>query len=346
MNNRPAFVLLAGEKDITRAVLPFLVSISVVDDTGFGSDTLEIVLADQNGTLELPRRDSWLSLRMGYADGVMRDFGKYAVDEVSAEGPPDVITIHAKAVPMASGKAAPRADGSMSPVGDSLHTQKKRDWPAGIFGAIVTKIIAENHSLSTSAFTTDKTISQLALPTQYQDNESDLAFLTRICRANGLICKIVDGHLIINRVSSAATDTGKPLPVISIRPADVSNWRIVFGRNKPYASAVARYYDKKAGREIEVVVGSGEPTFRFQHLSADRDSAERDARARINALLEGLSEVTVNMPMNPTIIAEQPLDLAGFRDGLNGRWLSSRVEHRLSDAGATTAITAREGSPA
>ncbi len=344
MNNRPSFVLLAGEKDITKTVLPFLVSLTVTDETGFGSDTLEIVLADPSGTMELPRRNSWLSLRLGYADGVMRDFGRYDVDEVSAEGPPDMITIHAKSDAGASGLAVPRPDGSTPPVNDSLQTQKKRNWPAGYFGAIATKIIAEHPSLSTAAFTTDKTISGQWLPGQYQTNESDLAFLTRICRANGWILKIVDGRLIINRVSSAATASGKPLPVLALRPHDVSNWRIVFGGNKPYAQAIAYYHDKKAAREVEVIAGSGEPTFRFQHPSADRESAERDAQSRINGLLEGLSEITVNMPMNTAIIAEQPLDLAGFRDGLNGRWLASRIEHRFSDAGATTAITARQSA--
>lgn len=343
-NNRPAFVLLAGERDITKAVLPFLVSLVVTDETGFESDALEIVLADPNGTMEFPRRDSWLSLRLGYADGVMRDMGNFAVDEVSAEGPPDMITIHAKAVAMASGNAAPRPDGSPPPVGDSLHTQKKRTWVPGTLAAIASKIIADNPSLSTAAFTTDKTVSAITLPTMYQTDESDLAFLTRVCRANGCICKVADGRLIINRVSSAATASGKPLPVLALRPRDVSNWRIVLGRNKPYARAVARYYDKKAAHEVEVIAGSGEPTFRFQHLSADRESAERDAQARINALLEGLSEITVSLPMNPAIIAEQPVDLAGFRDGLNGRWLASRVEHRFSDAGATTAITARQSA--
>lgn len=343
MNNRPTFVLLAGENDITARVLPLLSSLTVTDETGFMSDTLEIVLADPNGTLELPRRGSWLSLRLGYADGVMRDFGKFDVDEVSAEGPPDVITIHAKADPSSTKKTAPaRPAESSSPVGDAMQTQKTRDWPAGIFGAIVTKIIAETPSLSTAAFTSDKTVSNLWLPTQYQKRESDLAFLTRLCRANGFLLKIIDGRLVINRTSTAATSSGKPLPVLVLRPFDVSNWRVTFGMAKSYACAVAHYYDKKQAKEIEVVAGSGEPTFRIQYQSADKDSAVRDANAVINAKLEGLSEITVNMPMNPTIIAEQPLDLAGFRDGLNGRWLSSRVAHTFSDAGATTAITARQ----
>lgn len=43
------------------------------------------------------------------------------------------------------------------------------------------------------------------------------------------------------------------------------------------------------------------------------------------------------------IIAEQPVELAGFRrDGLNGKWIVDRVEHRFDKSGAVTSLNGRQ----
>lgn len=337
-NTMPAFRLFAGEKNITAAIAPFLSSLTVTDETGYATDTLELEIADPEGRIELPRLDSWLTLHLGYEDGEMRDFGRYAVKEVSAKGPPDVITVRADSTPMAGGRK-PDETQAPAPVQQSLHTARSISYDAGPMSKLLAEVCIRGGNL---IFRAPLEIWHEPLPHIDQTGESDLSLVSRLAEERGCIVKVTGNVLCITRRSAAQTVSGAPLTPHPLRPSDISEWGCLFGGGKPYRSAVCRYYDKDAAMEVEVMEGTEPPTYSHPYNFNDRKSAEQGARAILQRNLEAASKLNLRMPMNVSIAAEHPVELTGFRDGLNGRWIVDRAEHRFDKSGAITSLQGRQ----
>lgn len=342
-NTLPAFRLFANGKNLADTLANSLSSLTVTDETGYESDTLELEITDPEGRFELPRLDSWLNLHLGYKDGVMRDFGYYAVSEVSAKGPPDIITVRAKSTPMAGArKAAEKPAGDTpdkgAPVKQSLHEMRRISYEPGTFA----KLLAEVCIRSDLIFRAPIEIWHLELPHIDQTDESDLALVSRLARERGCVVKVTGSVLAVTKRSAGQTVSGTPLTPRRLRPSDVSDWACVFGGIKPYRSAVCHYYDKKAGVSVEVREGKEPPVYFHPYDLTDAASARQCARAILQRTQEGNSTLTLRMPMETEIIAEQPVDLEGFRDGVSGRWLIDRVEHRFDKTGAVTSLQGRQ----
>ena len=52
----PAYQVLVDGKDISTAIRPRLMSMTITDNRGFTADTIEITLDDSDGQLDMPRR--------------------------------------------------------------------------------------------------------------------------------------------------------------------------------------------------------------------------------------------------------------------------------------------------
>ena len=103
--------------------------------------------------------------------------GTFAVDELTAQGAPNTVTI--KAVSSLTAK-------------DFKRVSKSREWENTTLGAIV-KRIASEHGLSVF-YQVDEDPSYTRLD---QREESDLTFLNRICRDNDFSLKLSDEKLIV-----------------------------------------------------------------------------------------------------------------------------------------------------
>ena len=79
-----------------------------------------------------------------------------------------------------------------------------------------------------------------------------------------------------------------------------------------------------------IKVGSGEPTRRLRHWYQDEDAAKEAAQAELDKRIRGEHKLTLTMPGNPAMGAESPLLATGFRAGIDGEWLITRVAHSLS----------------
>ena len=61
----------------------------------------------------------------------------------------------------------------------------------------------------------------------------------------------------------------------------------------------------------------------------------------MDALNRGAVALSLSLrPGAPAVSAESPLTLSGFRDGVDGRWIVTRVSHELSGGGLTTEVEA------
>ena len=74
---------------------------------------------------------------------------------------------------------------------------------------------------------------------------------------------------------------------------------------------------------------------------ADEATARAAAQARLDVLKRGAATLALTLkPGRPAVSAERPLVLSGFRSGVNGRWISTRVSHDIDNSGYSTRVEA------
>ncbi|WP_236611778.1 hypothetical protein [Aeromonas molluscorum] len=83
----PAYQVLVDGNDISAAIRPRLMSMSITDNRGFSADTIEITLDDSDGKLDMPRRGATLRALIGWQGSALVDKGTYKIDEVEHGGP-------------------------------------------------------------------------------------------------------------------------------------------------------------------------------------------------------------------------------------------------------------------
>lgn len=327
MGLKPDFRIIANNSDITETIKQRFVRLTLTDDAGLESDKLDIVLADHipDKPIELPNTGAELELYLGY-DDVAQRMGLFIVDELELSGPPNQLTIKAKATPQDS-----------TPTGKTiLATQKTRSWPWGTPLVSVVATIAGEHSLESAV---SAELSTITLPHIDQLNESDMNLLTRIAKDYDAIAKPAGGKLVMAKRATAKSTSGKSLESVTINQEDVTNWRMTISKREPAGSVVAIYRDIETSEDKEITVGAGEPVRRLMYHYSDEASATAAATSEFEKSNRAERKLTINLPGDNRLIAESKVQLSGFRPWVDGEYLITKATHKLDSSGYKCSIT-------
>lgn len=317
---QPAWRVVANRADITATILDRFISLSLTDSVGMESDTLEITLSDNDPLqpIAIPPTGAELELFLGY-DGITMPMGMFVCDEVEVAGWPGEMVIRARAATYDKSKGG-KSD---------LQTQKNRSWPKGTkLGELVEKI-AKEHSLTPAVA---KSLASIPLPHTDQADESDINLLQRLAKKYDAIVKPANGKLVLAKRGESKSVTGENLPPVVLTPADCSMFRLAIAKRETAGMVVAYWHAVKSSKRTEVKVGSGEPVRRLKQYYPTEEMALAAARADLARRQRGQETVALSCIGHPSYAAEAPMTLAGFRPGVDGEWLVSRVTHRI-DAG-------------
>lgn len=324
MGLNPTCKIEANGKDITAIINKRLENISVSDEAGFSSDTLDIVLDDSGEGIQLPSRGAELKVYLGY-DNKNTYIGLFVVDKVNISGPVSLLKIKAAGAPFKSSKNY-----------GHLQEQKSRSWNNVSLGSVVKKIASE-HGLKPVI---GKELQGIIIKHSDQTNESDVNFLVRKAKKYGATLKISGGNLLFIKSGTGKSANGKDLPVINVKPEDLSEWDVGIGEKQNYKTVVATYRDKSLAKDIEVRSGSGKPEYRIKYRYADADSARKAAQSKLQDLQRSSGEIELTFCQGrPDVFAEGRIKTSGFRDGANGLWTIKSVQHSFSKSGFTTSCT-------
>lgn len=342
---RPTYELIANGKDVTANFEGRLASITVVDESGESSDTLTIEVEDTAGEVVTPSRNMELRLRMGYAEEGLRDFGRFYVDSVRLKGPPDIITITARAALFTGADVQPEREegaGKKFSWGEPLNTRKTQSHPPQTVRQLLHTLV--NLQLGRLHKAPAEILDE-ALPHLDQNAETNISLITRIARERGYTAKVVDGYVVLKPKDQAITATGKRIPDLPLTPGDVSAYESDIGDRNRYGTVVARWQDVANAALVEERVGDKPPVMILGKTYASKDEAAKAAAAEMTRLRETGAELKLDMPLMVDVVADGRLALSGFRDELNGTWTARRVEHRLTpQSGAITSVTARQSA--
>lgn len=257
-SRRPAYQLTVDGRDITHLADQRLISLTLTDCRGFEADTLDLVLDDTDGALQIPPKGATIRVAIGWHDTGTTDKGSFTVDEIEHSGAPDQLSIRARSANMRAG----------------LVEKREQSWHATTISSIV-NAIALRHSLQAAI---SSQLASVAIDHIDQTNESDANLLTRLAREHGAIATFKDGHLLFIPSGTGLTASGKPIPAVTIQRQSGDSHRFTTADREAYSAVIANYFDVKAAKRGSVIVNAETA----KALREKTELTQREANTRAN----------------------------------------------------------------
>ena len=319
-------------KDLSDRLRPRLVSLSLSEKRGDEADQLDIVLSDADGMLAIPKEGAVLKVQLGWRQGLdvtvgMVDKGSFKVDDVSHSGPPDEITIKARAADFTS----------------KIRNRREQSWKNTTLGAVL-KDVAGRNGLTLKVA---PALSSIALKSISQSRESDIAFLRRLGSEHDAVATIKDKHLIFAKKGAGTTTSGKALPSLAIRRNDGDRHSWQRQKRDGQEGVSASWHDKKGAKRKTFTVGKEDGAKKLRKVYPDEASAKRAALAERDRLKRAPATMDVKLALGRAdAMPEARVKVSGYKDEIDATtWLISEVTHRLDKAGGFTTDVKMETAP-
>lgn len=322
-NPKPQWLVTLDGRDLTGALVPRLVSLTVTSDRQDTADQLDIVISDHDGRLALPPADAVLRVYLGWDDTGKVDMGSFTVDELEHTGTPDVLTLRARSADLRS----------------QQRQQREQSWHDTTLGAIVDALAGRNRLTPRC----HPSLASQAIEHIDQTNESDLNFLTRLGKRYDAVATIKAATLIFAPIGAATTATGAAVPGVTLTRAAGDQHRYHAADRQAYSGVRAQYDDKGKGTTETVLVGvdDGHGVKTLRTTYSNRANALRAARSEFQRLQRGTVSFDLTLARGRAdLYPGRPVTLRGWKPDIDATpWTVVRAEHSLSDSGFTTRLS-------
>ena len=299
---------------ITEKIAPYVTAFSYTDHEGGKADDLQITVEDRDGLWKkswFPPVGALLTAHIhiwGEAGKATLSCGTFAMDEISFQGPPDTAEI--KAVSSFTQKPIKRE-------------AKTRDW--------------KNTTLETIASTVAKeydlkffhTGSRVTLDRMEQRQESDLAFIKRLCDDFDFNVKISHGKIIL--FENKAFELREPAFSIVRGGTAIGGYGFRATTQDTYKACRVSYWDAEKKEEIKhtftppstPAVGQ---TFVVNQRMENLKMAEIKSRAMLRR--KNSQEITGSFELmgDPALLAGMPGTISGF-GAFDGKYIITQAVH-------------------
>jgi phage protein D len=306
----PGFKIKVGNTDYTATVMDHLLELRLIDAAGGKSDYLELVLDDRT-PIPRPSHGERLEVSIGYLEQGLQFKGAYVHDETEFSGPPRELSIRAAAIDFRDGFNAPRT----------------RSFDDNVTLGDLVNGIAGEYGYTCKV---DPLLAVVSIPHLDQTSESDLHLLTRLADRNNALFKAAGNRILFIPKGKKSDELAQALGSVTLRPADVTTWRVTRHDKSRFNSVLAHWHDTKAAKLQDVNTGGGAPTFELKDRYPSQQEAEAAAKSKLEELNRRTLSASISLPGDPGLVAEAGLTLEEFRDGVDGDYTITRVEHRFS----------------
>lgn len=341
-------VELAGQ-DLTEALRPRLAEMTLTEKRGEEADELELVLHDSDGAIILPPPQAIIAVAMGWVRGSFAaggafpaggptlgliSKGRFRVDELAWDGPPDMLRITARSADLT----------------DTLRVRRDRSWVGQTLGAIIERIAAA-HGLTPRVHAR---LAGISVPAAAQSATSDMAFVARLGRRYDAVATVRDGNLIFTPIGTAATVSGRALPGRTLTRALVARHAWTRKKRDEHDGAEAQYHDSGGARRRTVRSGGGTAAGgaggaavsatgtprRLRRTYASEGEAREAASAAARRDARQAAEIDIDLVWaDVSYGVETPITLSGFKAEIDAaRWRVAEISHRLGDQGFSTSM--------
>ncbi|WP_459455431.1 phage late control D family protein [Rhizobium sp. No.120] len=281
-----------------------LISVTVTDEEGLKSDTVDIELNDgPPNFLALPRKGAIISVKMGYGSNLVPK-GQFTADKISLDCLPYKMSISGKAADLRSGK---------------LKERQERAWDKATLGDIIADIARES-GLTPAV---DAELAEHRYEWLGQQDETNIHFLRRLADRHNALFAVKQKRLLFARRGSGLSASGASLGSIILTPAQIKTGTLKVDINDrtKYSKVVSYYQDADKAQRVEIEAqadADGDSIYRIPEAFSSPAEADKAARAKAKELARGEGTVSVTALGDPTIEAGLPLLFADVRPGLDG----------------------------
>lgn len=322
--------------DLADKVNPRLLSLTLTEKRDQEADSLDITLHNHDGALKPVKAGQWLVLSMGWETGSdvkagLVAKGRFKVDEVEKSGPPDIVTIRARAADL---------------TGD-FKKRRTKAWKDTTVGAIIEDIAGRNGwTPKVHADLAGKTITAIE-----QDGKSDMAFVRDLGKRFDAVATIKDKALIFMPIGSETTASGKAIAALTLtRKAsgqhDGWTWSFRHAQRTETDGAEAQYHDQAEGKRKTVKTG-GTNRKRLKKVYASEGDAQQASEAQAKRDKRGAYEFDYDLVLgDPAIGPNQKVTLSGWDSEIDGiKWLTVEAVHKFEPgSGLTTSLKLESAS--
>ena len=335
-------VAFAGT-DISKEIMPYLLSLTYTDNEADEADDLQIQLQDRDGLW----LEDWLTeaveasaaAKLSVSAAIRRlnwsgdgkddklPCGVFELDGVDASGPPAVVTVKATALPFSE---------------SFRQTKKSRAWESYKLSGIASEL-AGKCGLKCMYEAADNPYYKRV----EQSKTSDASFLSKLCKDAGISMKVTDGTLVL----FDRTAYEKKPPVLTIKKGDGSytKYNLFSSASETrYATCRASYINPATGKCIEGIAKAAD------YDKDAKDNQQLEITARVSSVGEAKALATkrlklhncysrtakFTLPGNPSLVAGVTVKLEGF-GGWSGKYMISQAKHTVKASGYTTDIQLR-----
>lgn len=341
--------------DITEDMQPFLISLTYTDSVDDESDDLSIELQDRSGWWLEQWLEGYISAAAASSLKISADIcrknwtkpgddlrlptGEFVLDSVKYDAAGGTLTISATA---------------MSFNTKLRQTKRSKKWEKYNLSGIAQEI-ASNSGLSCMLEISNNPY----YDEKQQTEETDIGFLSSLCKDAGVSLKVTDGGIVLFDLSSYENKE----PVLTLkqgRERMVTQWidctLSTSTAETQYDSCRVRYTDPATGKLIsgvekwETYVEPKEDS--DGNLVADTDNQQLEIWAKVSSAEEAkalagkqlqlhnkfarTAEITV--PGNPALVAGMTVQLEEF-GAFDGKYYIKQAEHSIDGSGYTTRMS-------
>lgn len=328
--------------DITKDIMPYLLSMTYTDNEEGETDDIKIELQDRDslwlkswlneaieaasaaklkiGATILPRH--W---RVGEEDKSL-PCGAFELDDVSAQGPPSTVSLSGTSLPFSS---------------QIRQTLKSKAWESYHLSGIANEIAAKNGMTCMYEANFDPFYKR-----KEQRKKSDIKFLEKLCKDAGISLKATDGMIVL--FDQSAYEKKPPIMKIKRGSGYISYSISTGAADTQYASCRVSYVDPE-GKCIEGVAKTedyNDDDANNQRLEISAkvytaDEAKQLAEKHLRLHNKFSKTASFTMPGNPELLSGITLTLEDF-GSWDGKYIIQQATHTVSDGGYTTKIELRK----
>lgn len=321
---------LEGGADLTAKVNPRLVGLTLTEKREAEADEIDIRLQNADGKLEIPEPGKVLTLSLGWTSGDDVETGlvakgRFTIDEVGQEGPPDIVTIKGRSADMTG----------------LLRQRRTKAWKSTTLGAVL-KAIAARHGRTVRV---DAALAGLAITSIEQEGKSDMAFVRDLGRRYDAIATWKDGKLIFLPIGKSATASGTPLAGMSLTKQDGWRWTFAQADRENYDGASAQWHDQDGGRRRTVKVG-GDNRRKLKRVYASEAEARQAAKAATTRAKRKPYHFTYDLAIaEPSLQPDMRVQLQDWGAKIDGiEWLVESVTTTFDSGGLRQSIEMESAS--
>lgn len=335
VHRRAAYELTIDGVSITPTVRPRLMSLSLTEKRGADADTLEIVLNDADGRVEIPPAKAVITLKLGWIDLVegataqLVEKGRFTVDDRGHDGSPDRLTIRAKSADLTR----------------SFRNRRSHTWENTTLGAVLQDVAGRNGLQAAVAAAK----SSIAVTHLAQIRESDSAFLARLGRLHDAVATVKDRRLLFAPIGGGlSAGTGQTIPPATItrRDGDRHSWKAAERGN--YSGVVVEWHDRTTGQRSEVTIGSADNAKRLGRVYGSEAAARRAGESHQSRQDRGKATFGLDLAIaRPDLYPDRGVTVSGWKPEIDSSaWLIAECQHSIDAAGGMKTVLQMELGPA